>query len=205
MITLDHFAVSAETLALAVDHAQAAMGAPLQPGGMHDVFHTHNQLMGLEDGLYLEAIAINPDAPTPNRPRWFDLDRFAGPPRLTNWICRTDDIEAALADLPAGMGRPVALQRGDLKWRMAVPDTGVLPFENCAPALIQWATDRHPATALAPTGLALDTFVVTHPQASEMSDIFGELLGDARIRFETGAKPGLFAKFTGPDGSIVLR
>ena len=134
----DHIAVAAETLAKATSHAEASLGVALQPGGEHAVFHTHNTLLGLEDGLYLEAIAINPDAPRPERPRWFDLDRFFGPARLTNWICACDDLDATLAALPEGFGEPVALQRGDLRWRMAVPQSGILPFDNCAPALIEW-------------------------------------------------------------------
>ena len=73
MIEFDHIAISGETLAEATEHVEAALGVSLQPGGEHAVFHTHNTLLGLEDGLYLEAIAINPNAPTPDRPaglRW---------------------------------------------------------------------------------------------------------------------------------------
>ena len=92
MLELDHLAVSGATLEAARAAVEDALGVPMQPGGEHDVFHTHNTLLGLEDGLYLEAIAINPAAPTPDRPRWFDLDRFEGSARLSNWICRTDDI-----------------------------------------------------------------------------------------------------------------
>ena len=69
MLTFDHIAVAAETLAAATDYAEAGLGVALQPGGEHAVFHTHNTLLGLEDGLYLEAIAINPNAPTPDRSR----------------------------------------------------------------------------------------------------------------------------------------
>ena len=57
---------------------------------------THNRLLGLGD-LYLEVIAADPSAPRPAWPRWFDLDRFTGAPRLTNWICACDDLEAAVA------------------------------------------------------------------------------------------------------------
>ncbi|KZZ67236.1 VOC family protein, partial [Sulfitobacter sp. HI0129] len=138
MLSLDHLAVAGEDLAAARAHAETALDVILQPGGRHDVFGTHNRLLGLADGLYLEAIAADPDAPAPDRARWFDLDRFSGPARLTNWICRCDDLDAALARLPDGFGRPVDLQRGDLRWRMSVPEEGRLPFDNLAPALIQW-------------------------------------------------------------------
>ena len=156
-------------------------------------------LLGLQDGLYLEAIAINPDAPVPDRPRWFDLDRFAGPARLTNWICRCDDLDAVLADLPDGFGAPVSLGRGDLRWRMAVPASGVLPFDNCAPALIAWEGDDHPAQRLAACGCRLTRLDVCHPDAAALGDMLAPHLADARVHFITGPA-GLAAQFDTPSG-----
>ncbi len=183
---LDHIAVAGETLAAATAHVEAVLGIAPQQGGEHAVFHTHNTLLGLEDGLYLEAIAINPAAPAPDRPRWFDLDRFAGQPRLTNWICRCEDLDATLAALPDGFGAPVSLQRGDLRWRMAVPENGVLPFDNCAPALIEWEGDAHPATRLNPSGARLEALRVSHPEAQALAELLGPHLSDKRMTFQTG-------------------
>ena len=170
------------------------MGVPLQKGGEHDVFFTHNTLLGLEDGLYFEAIAINPEAPEPTRPRWFDLDRFTGASRLTNWICRCDDLDAALRALPASFGTPVDLQRGDLRWRMAVPQSGILPFDNCVPALIEWDGDAHPAARLDPSGCRLTELTVQHPYAKALADLLVPLMNDARVQFKPG-DPGLSASF----------
>ncbi|WP_300032132.1 VOC family protein [uncultured Roseobacter sp.] len=199
----DHLAVSGETLEEATAFAEDALGIRMQPGGEHDVFFTHNTLLGLCDGLYLEAIAINPAAPSPGRPRWFDLDTFSGPARLTNWICRTDDMVAELKDLPAGMGDIVHLSRGDLRWMMAVPESGRLPFDNCAPALIQWQTARHPAQRLTPSGVRLRRLTVMHPQADDLRLMLQNSLADDRIAIETGAQ-GLLAEFDTPAGARVL-
>ena len=203
MIEFDHIAVSGGTLAEARAHVEDALGVQMQPGGQHDVFFTHNALLGLEDGLYLEAIAINPDAPAPDRPRWFDLDRFSGPPRLTNWICRTGDLDEVLDGIPFDMGAPVALQRGDLRWSMAVPATGILPFDNCAPALIQWHTLPHPATLLQPSGIRLTRLTVRHPSVQSLSEALGKIMDDDRIKFETGAA-GFEAVFATPHGERTL-
>lgn len=197
---LDHLAIAGETLHEAQQCVEEALGVSLQPGGEHAVFHTHNALLGLEDGLYLEAIAVNPHAPTPTRARWFDLDRFAGPARLTNWICRTSDIVGLLARVPADMGTPVALERGALRWRMAVPDNGVLPFDNCAPAVIQWDTSAHPATKLVPSGIRLRRLTLRHPQAVALSDLLAPHFSDDRVRFETGPI-AMSAAFDTPHGA----
>jgi hypothetical protein len=200
---LDHIAVSGETLAEAKSKVEDALGVALQTGGEHDVFFTHNALLALNDGLYLEAIAINPSAPVPTRPRWFDLDRFEGKPRLTNWICRCDDLDRALAELPDGFGTPVSLQRGDLRWRMAVPADGVLPFDNSAPALIEWQTKTHPASRLQPSGISLKRLIIGHPEANILRDTLSGKLDDDRVIFEAG-RPGMRAEFDTPHGQRAL-
>jgi hypothetical protein len=202
-MNLDHIAISGETLAEARAHVEEALGVSMQPGGEHDVFFTHNALLGLEDGLYLETIAINPAAPHPARPRWFDLDRFEGAPRLTNWICRSDDVDADLAALPMALGAPVALQRGALRWRMAVPENGILPYDNCAPALIQWQTTPHPAALLAPSGVRLRRLTIRHPHADELGNKIKPRLRDLRVVFEGGAC-ALEAAFDTPHGPRTI-
>ncbi len=180
---LDHFAIAANTLAEATAHVEEALGVPLQPGGEHAVFGTHNRLLGLADGLYLEAIAIDPEATPERQPRWFDLDRFDGAARITNWICRSSDLDSTLAALPVDAGAPVSLTRGDLSWQMAVPKSGILPYDNIFPALIQWQ-GPHPAPRLTQQGCSLRRLVVSHPEAQALAELLP--LDDARVVFETG-------------------
>ena len=158
-------------------------------------------LLGLEDGLYLEVIAIDPGAPKPSYPRWFDLDRFEGFARLTNWICRSDDLDRHAVAEPR-IGLPVDMVRGTLTWRMAVPENGQLPFDNCHPAIMQWNGSDHPAARLSPSGCRLTALTVSHPQAPALQEMLGDL-EDARIRFEKGA-PLLQAEFSTPFGPRVL-
>jgi len=198
MLELDHVAVAAVRLEDGRVAVEAALGVGLQPGGRHAHFGTHNLLLGLEDGLYLEVIAIDPDAPAPEHPRWFDLDRFAGRPRPRAWICRTGDLDGFLAEAPEA-GRPVALARGDLRWRMAVPGTGVLPFDNAYPAVIEWQEGGHPAKRLAASGCRLARLVVAHPEAAALRARLAPHLRDPRVGFEPGA-PALRVEIDTPHG-----
>ena len=182
MITFDHFAVSGPDLAAASAHVEAALGLSTVPGGEHVHFGTHNRLMGLGRD-YLEAIATDPAADTLPYPRWFDLDRFTGAPRLTNWICRTDDLDATLSALSVDAGTPVALSRGELRWRMAVPADGILPFDGAFPALIEWEDSAHPATRLPDSGARLKQFEIGHPEADALAALLAPILDDPRIRF----------------------
>ena len=199
----DHIAISGRTLSEATAHAETALGVPLQQGGEHARFHTHNRLLGLEEGLYLEALAVMPDAPAQGSPRMFGIDKFDGPARLTNWICSCTDIDATLAALPKGFGTAISVTRGDLRWRMAVPEAGFLPFDNCAPALIQWEGDLHPSAMLAASGCALTSLTVHHPDAEALQAMLAPHLPDARVTFTTGPA-GLQAAFDTPNGPRAL-
>ena len=201
-LALDHLAISAETLEAGADWVEMALGIPLAGGGKHPHMGTHNRLLSLGD-LYLEVIAIDPAAPTPGHPRWFDLDHFRGPPRLTNWICRTDDLGAALATAPEGTGTATDLARGDYRWRFAVPATGKLPFDDCHPALIQWQGDLHPAKSLRDHGIRLTGLQITHPQAPALRAAL-KGLSDPRITVQRGPCHSLRATFDTPHGTRVL-
>ncbi len=205
MIEFDHIAVAGETLEAATAHVEVALGVDLEPGGVHVEMGTHNRLLSLGPGLYLEAIAINPNARSPERPRWFDLDRFEGPPRLSNWIARTPDLDAALDDAPQGMGVPIPFVRGRYSWTMAVPGTGRLPFDGAAPALIQWDSAAHPADHLPDRGCRLHTLRVVHPDAGALLAAFPALGGLASLRVEDGPVVCLEADIATPSGLRQLR
>lgn len=200
MLRLDHLAISAERLEDGVALVERLLGVPMAGGGQHPAMGTHNRLLSLGD-LYLEVIAVDPAATPPGRPRWFDLDRFSGPPRLTTWIVATDDMEAALATGPQGWGAAMDLARGDYRWQMAVPADGRLPFDGTCPALIRWQGALHPAPALPDHGLRLSRLVVSHPQAAVLQAALA--LADPRVTFTHGP-PGLSAVIDTPQGPVTL-
>ncbi|WP_039019956.1 VOC family protein [Halocynthiibacter namhaensis] len=203
MFTFDHIAIAAETLAEGVEYVEDMLGVSMAAGGEHPLMGTHNRLLGLADGLYMEVISINPDVPNPDRRRWFDLDNFKGQPRVTNWILRCDDLAAGIDAAPKESGVPISLSRADLRWQMAVPDTGKLPFDNCSPALIAWDGAAHPAQRLPASGLRLSNFEIHHPQAIELEDYFINTVGP-KLQFQAD-DPGFIAHFDTPQGVKVLR
>ena len=204
MLTFDHLAISCDTLGEGVAHVEAALGVDLAPGGEHAAMGTHNRLLSLGPGEYLEVIAINPGAPGPNQPRWFDLDNFSGAPRMTNWICRCPDLEAALAAAPPGAGVPWDLERGDLRWRMAVPEDGRLPFGNCFPAMIEWKGEAHPAPRLPDHAIRMTGLTLTHPEAGALREVLAAMITDQRLTVEAGPAPAMSVELTGPGGVVRL-
>ncbi|MEP2782980.1 MAG: VOC family protein [Pseudoruegeria sp.] len=201
MLRLDHLAVVAETLQEGVSYVEETLGARMVAGGKHPVMGTHNQLMGLANGLYLEVIAIDPAVEAPPHPRWFDLDRFSGQPRIGNWIARTEDLHGELRSLTPQAGEPLALNRGDLSWKMAVPTDGVLPFDGAFPAIIEWEGQAHPVSRLPQSGLQLLSFEVHHPAVEQLQML---ALADPIVSFVLAEKPGFRAVFDTPNGERNL-
>ena len=142
---------------------EARLGAAPVPGGKHPVMGTHNRLLFIGSGRFLEVIAIDPGAKDPGRPRWFDLDdpvlraQLARSPALIHWVERTDGMEAALRAYPDAV-EVLSLERGKYRWRIGVPKDGQRPGGGRLPTLIQWEGGLHPADALPDTGVRLDGF-----------------------------------------------
>jgi hypothetical protein len=203
MLTLDHIAVAAERLEEGAAAVEAALGLPLQGGGQHAAMGTHNRLLSLGPD-YLEVIAIDPGGTPPAQPRWFDLDHFQGAARATTWICRCDDLEAALAASPPGVGVPWSLERGDLRWRMAVPVDGKLPFGGLFPALIQWEGPAHPAPRLTDLGARLVGLRLFSPEADALRATLAPLIADPRVEVIASPAPRMEAVIATPRGEVVL-
>jgi len=201
MLSFDHLAVSCTVLSDGTSWLEDKLGLSLSNGGKHPDFGTYNKLLSLGPEEYLEVIAINPAAPAPARPRWFGLDDFSGPPRLTNWILRSSDLDRDLADAHADAGTPIPLSRGDLRWRMAVPAQGALPFDQMHPALIGW-DGPHPAPRLPDQGVRLKHVRITHPHADMLAGCLPSL-DDPRLVIEAGPI-SLTAQLQTPHGVVTL-
>lgn len=196
----DHLVIAAEELAAGVRWVETVLGVNLQPGGRHEMFGTHNALLSLGPSAYLEVISVDPGAPIPDRPRWYGLDHFSGPPRLTHWVLRTDDINKSLASMHPGVGMPVAVTRANFRWQMAVPQSGLLPYDDMHPAVISW-DGPHPAAHLPDAGIRLQTLHISHPKAEQWGKALS--LNDSNINFENQNKD-LTAYLTTPSGPMKL-
>ncbi len=203
-LVLDHLVVVARTLEEGTTYVEAVLGVEMSSGGKHPKMGTHNRLLSLGPGVYLEVIAIDPVAPKPMHRRWFNLDAYFGAPRMMNWVCATDDLDAALDDAPPGSGKPMRQTRGDLEWRMAVPDFGRLPFDDASPALIAWDEGAHPAKRLPDHGFRLARLDVFHPRAPELLTEFPALHRINQVAVREGPEKRLIATISTPEGNRVL-
>ena len=205
MFAIDHIAVAAGTLEDGAAYVQDALGVSLSPGGKHRQMGTHNRLLRLGEDLFLEVITIDPDVPPPPRRRWFDLDGFGNAaPRIQTWIARTFDLDAGLAAGPSSAGKPCQVSRGDMHWRIAVPDDGSMAYGGAYPTLIQWPPGPHPAASMAEAGCALVALEIEHPQAAAIAKYLGPDFGDERLKISAGVQTRFRALIETPNGVRTL-
>ena len=197
---LDHLAIACTDLDAAREWLEFALGAPMQPRGVHAAMGTHNHLISLGPDFYLELIAVDPDAPKPAHARWFDLDNFEGMAKPASWIVRCPDMGAALDHCPQGTGLSMVLDRGAYHWAITVPADGKLPYDGLFPAMIEWAS-APPAPALPDHQLRLKSIFLSHPRAEALKAAlapFGDL--GVPIHVARGANPSLGFEIDTPRG-----
>lgn len=202
---VDHLTITAPSLASGLEYVRQALGVTPQAGGEHPRMGTHNLLLKLGDSVFLEVISVNPEAPSPNRPRWYELDRpdLNSGPRLATWVVRTNDIGAAAAASPVSMGSIEPMSRGQLNWHITIPADGSLPLQGIVPTLIQWDSNPHPASTLQNQGCSLVKLEGFH---SEVDRVFGMLRsvgfrdGFSIFFLPQGKRPYLIAHIQTPAG-----
>ncbi|WP_238923971.1 VOC family protein [Achromobacter ruhlandii] len=206
-LALDHLVVAAADLDSGTRHVADLLGIAPTGGGAHPRMGTHNRVLGMADGVYLEVIAIDPDAPASQRPRWFGLDqpamraRLAEGPFLAHWAARVEapaDLSAWQARHPDRIAPAIPMTRGDLRWRLTVPDDGSLPAwrkggqaagDGLLPTLIQWDVPAYPGVSLPRQPLTLRALTATHPHAALLRQGLAWLGADALIAIEQADGP----------------
>lgn len=178
-------------------HVRNLLGVDPGPGGEHANMGTHNRLLRLGDDVYLEVIAVDPSAPAPGRPRWFELDEVKTP-SLATWVART-----ALGEFPEAFGKAQAMSRGELHWRLAFPPDGRMPHGGVLPALIEWP-DRNPARRMPDLGCTLERLELLHPQPDAIESLLADVGFTGPVSIVKGDRPALRATIRTPGGRVKL-
>ena len=219
-LQLDHLVIAARTLEEGADFVAAKLGAEMTGGGAHPLMRTHNRLLNLWGGAYLEVIAIDPNAePTETpRARLYALDdpalrqRLEAGPQLVHWVTKVNRpklLRRWQAQYPERIPAVVPLTRGGNAWDLTVPVDGAFPAwqgvgDGLLPSLIQWDTPLHPSESLPETGIALKSLTGFHPRAHLISEQLAWLGVTHLMQVEvTAGAPVLVAEFELADGSIV--
>jgi Glyoxalase-like domain len=182
MPKLDHLSVIAPSLEEGVAHLRAQLDLELPFGRKHAHMSTHNHLLRLGGGVYLEVIATDPSAPPIAGPRWFGLDDHAkvraewdAGRRLRGWVASTDHFDRHLAKHASVYGEKRVFQGGSSSYFFAVAADGSLPRGGVAPSLIDRQGKSPSLPAEAELGCTLLSFELEHPAAAEIEELYRAL------------------------------
>jgi len=176
MLTLDHLSVIAPNLAEGVGHVRACLDLDVPFGQRHVGMGTYNHLLQLGGTIYLEIVALDPDADPPDSARWFGLNdqgkvrrEWDAGHRLRAWVARVDDMDAVLRGHEAVFGKKVALPMGNPSFDFAIPADGSLPLDGALPSLIDRRGKLRSMANIADLGARLQKFSLEHPDADAIS------------------------------------
>ena len=206
---IDHFAIGANNLEQGISFLQEKLGVEIPRGGKHPAMSTHNCLAQSGNSSFIELISIDPEAPDPDRVRWFTLDdantqaRVAESPKALCWVVNTDDLDAVIAASPVDLGEVLELSRGDLSWKLTVPKDGSLVEGGLLPAFIEWSRKPHPSSGMQDIGVELKTVRLTHPDPEKLTAMLTALSVEHLVEVVAGKEAGLSFDVQKPDGEIV--
>ena len=149
MHKLDHIVLGANTLQEGTDYLEKKLGSSLSEIGYHHHMGTHNRVIKIGENIYLEVIAIDPNANKPQHVRWFNLDnekqqdRLKISPQIIGYV-----IENKNPDILKFYNPFFKASRQDYRWEFAIPksDNNLinknLIESGLVPSLINWKSKK---------------------------------------------------------------
>jgi hypothetical protein len=143
---------------------------------------THNLILRLGDDVFLEVIALDPDAEAPAGPRWFGLDKMEAVRRdwregrrLRAWVARTNGFDAALLRHGDLLGRKTRVSRAERSWFFSVRPDRSLAEDGVVPPIIDWGGRGSPAPGMPDVGARLLEFAIEHPDPIRVGEVYRRL------------------------------
>lgn len=207
MREIDHLVYCVPELKAAMEFFQFVHGIHFTYGGQHLTQGTHNALLNIGKGAYLELLAIDPTNHNIDPPRWMGIDLITEP-KLTRWAIKTNDLSsdvAILKEANPNMGEQFNGSRKKtdgsiLEWGMALPLA--TPKVEILPFMIDWKTSIHPTESLSKI-YPLTALKATYPEPSVIEKPLKKLGIDLEVL--EAKEVSLQATIQGPKGEVVLK
>ncbi|MEN3377605.1 MAG: hypothetical protein V7604_2960 [Hyphomicrobiales bacterium] len=211
LLKLDHITVIAPSLAEGVLHVRTCLDLDVPFGQRHAYMGTCNHLLQLGDTVYLEIVALDPEADAPDRARWFGLDDrkkvrsdWNEGRRLRGWVARTDAIAAVITGREDIFGEKVSLPAVNAAFDFAIPNDGSLPLDGAAPSIIDRRGKPRAMANIADLGARLSSFTLEHPDPAAVEALYRTLTVDRPPEIRRGATLRYRARIETPAGPREL-
>ncbi len=208
-LEIDHLLFAGDDLEEIVGEVLAKSGVRARPGGRHVGQGTHNALIGLGAGRYLELMARDPRGDEGGSGAYRRSLAYLREPALHTWCARVDDM-GGLLDRARSSGLSTEHMEGGrttpdgarLTWTVvAVTGHG---YGGLVPFFIDWQGSPHPSLSLG-RELALTGLTVAHPDDVGLAALLHALGGPVPdVAVEHSSAPRISAGLTGPAGPFTL-
>ncbi|MFO7544149.1 MAG: VOC family protein [Trueperaceae bacterium] len=208
-IAIDHVLFAGEDLEVLVNDVFMEAGVRATAGGKHAGQGTHNALIGLGPGRYLELMAQDPEGDDDRAGAYRRSIAYLREPALHTWCARTDDVEV-LVRRASEAGLSVVRSEGGrvrpdgtpLRWTLVA--LGDHPFGGLVPFFIDWRDSPHPSRTLL-ADLRLTRLTLAHPQADDLARLLRDLGGPVPdVETTAAARPRIRARLVGRHGPFEL-
>jgi len=204
---IDHLVYASSNLQRGMDEIEELLGVRPVQGGRHPQYGTHNAIVSLGAGTYLEIIARDPDLPLPAQGALIDVPADVSS-HLVTWVFRTADIQEASqavksAGIELGPVESGTRQKPDgemIRWELT--DPYAMPLDGAVPFLINWGKTVHPS-GVAPSGGRLVELDIEHPEADRVRNVLSAL--GARVTVIEGGQVLISAKVESRNGLITIQ
>jgi hypothetical protein len=199
---LDHIVVGVPDLEAATDAIEGLTGVRPVFGGEHPNRGTHNALLSLGDGVYLELIAVRPGAEAPD---FAALQGLPGPTPV-DWAVAVDDPATASSRLRAAGFAPTIPKPGSrrtpagavLHWETF----GLEPAPPGAPFFIHWLPETPHPSGTSPAGCSLSRLAIASPDAGALGRL-RDALG-LRLDIQESQATQITLTLRCPKGTVTL-
>jgi hypothetical protein len=192
MAAIDHLVLVAESLDQGAEFVAQQLGVEARYAWKNAYFGTHSLAVKLGGECHLEIIAIDADAPHPDRPRWYGLDQpdmkrtLMRRPRLFGWAVRVANLGAVINTAMFDVGEPVALQQDDIGWRQTVPKNGNLILFGAGPSIVERTTMDRPTRLLEDQGCKLEELRIFDETPENMRQRLASIGADGLVTIVQG-------------------
>ena len=149
MNKLDHIVIGAFTLEEGTKFVEGKLQSKLSDIGYHENLGTHNRVIRIDDNVYLEVIAINPQSRNLKVRNCFNLDnsklqsKLKKSPQIISYVIENNDINILKYYDPF-----FEVSRANYRWQFAMPsykknilnddiiESGIIP------SLISWKSEN---------------------------------------------------------------
>lgn len=203
---IDHLVFCVPDLKKGIQIFEKQFGVAPVYGGQHLTRGTHNALLNLGAGCYLELLAIDPKNKSVSPPRWMGID-LTKKMKLTRWAIKSTDFKKELTALKRAnpkLGKAFAGSRktstGDLlEWNMSLPlpepEIEILPF------IVDWKNSIHPTENLEEKCRLIE-LRASHPNPDFIQSTLDQL--GAELKIESSNQVSLIAKIETPNGIFEI-